>query len=205
MDGGFRTLLKDGRYDPAPRAGKYWAEIHRRATELLGPDPQPGIDYALTEVVHCKSSGNQGVTEARMECASRYLEPVLEAARRGENHRPRRETSLGGVLRPLQQSAMLRRSEESRRRRKTPDADKHRRAEQQPAKKAHLLPQQRRARPRPRAAQLIASGTDRVDGNTAIGPPARTTLTRVFQCAVLGGPGSSCPRDRMTVANLGYR
>jgi hypothetical protein len=77
---GFRTLLKDGRYDPAPRAGKYWAEIHRRATELLGPDPQPGIDYALTEVVHCKSSGNQGVTEARMECASRYLEPVLEAA-----------------------------------------------------------------------------------------------------------------------------
>jgi hypothetical protein len=78
---GFRTLLRDGRrYDAAPRAGKYWAEIHQRAIELLGADPKPGIDYALTEVVHCKSSGNKGVAEARMECASRYLGPVLEAA-----------------------------------------------------------------------------------------------------------------------------
>ena len=77
---GFRTLLKDGRHDAAPRAGKYWAEIHPRATELLGPDAQPGVDYARTEVVHCKSSGNRGVKEARGECASRYLEPVLDAA-----------------------------------------------------------------------------------------------------------------------------
>jgi hypothetical protein len=77
---GFRTLMNDGRFDAAPRAGKYWAEIHQRAIELLGLNPQPGIDYALTEVVHCKSSGNKGVAEARMECASRYLEPVLQAA-----------------------------------------------------------------------------------------------------------------------------
>jgi hypothetical protein len=78
---GFRTLLKDGHFDTAPRAGKYWAEIHQRAIELLGPGARPGVDYALTEVVHCKSSGNHGVKEARAECASRYLEPVLEAAR----------------------------------------------------------------------------------------------------------------------------
>jgi hypothetical protein len=78
---GFRTLLNDDHYDTAPRAGKYWAEIHQRAIELLGPDARPGIDYALTEVVHCKSSGNHGVKEARAECAARYLEPVLEAAR----------------------------------------------------------------------------------------------------------------------------
>lgn len=76
----FRTLLRDGGYDTAPRAGRYWAEIHQRAIELLGPDPRPGIDYALTEVVHCKSGGNRGVAEARTECASRYLEPVLHAA-----------------------------------------------------------------------------------------------------------------------------
>jgi hypothetical protein len=77
---GFRTLLKDGRYDSAPRAGKYWAEIHNRAIELLGPEAKPGIDYALTEVVHCKSSQNRGVAEAREECASRYLSPLLDAA-----------------------------------------------------------------------------------------------------------------------------
>ena len=77
---GFRTLLRDGEYDAAPRAGKHWAEIHQRAIELLEPDPRPGIDYALTEVVHCKSGGNRGVAEARTECASRYLEPVLHAA-----------------------------------------------------------------------------------------------------------------------------
>jgi hypothetical protein len=76
----FRTLLKDGRYDAAPRAGKYWAEIHNRAIELLGPEARPGIDYALTEVVHCKSSSNHGVKEARVECATRYLEPVLQVA-----------------------------------------------------------------------------------------------------------------------------
>jgi uracil-DNA glycosylase len=76
----FRTLLKDGSYDAAPRAGKYWAEIHQRAIELIGPDAKAGIDYALTEVVYCKSGGNHGVKEARNECASRYLEPLLEAA-----------------------------------------------------------------------------------------------------------------------------
>jgi hypothetical protein len=76
----FRTLLKDGSYDPALRAGKYWREIHNRAVELLGSGARPGTDYALTEVVHCKSLKNEGVEEARRECASRYLERVLAAS-----------------------------------------------------------------------------------------------------------------------------
>jgi hypothetical protein len=76
----FRTLLKDGSYDVAPRAGKYWREIHNRAVELFGAGARPGIDYALTEVVHCKSGKNEGVEEARLECGSRYLDRVLEAS-----------------------------------------------------------------------------------------------------------------------------
>jgi len=76
----FRTLMQTGEHDRAPRAGKYWSEIHRRAVELLGPNAQPGIDYALTEVVHCKSSANQGVDQAADKCASLYLDRVLEAS-----------------------------------------------------------------------------------------------------------------------------
>jgi hypothetical protein len=76
----FRTLLQDGSYDANPRAGKYWREIHNRAIELLGAGARPGIDYALTEVVHCKSAKNEGVEEARLECGSRYLDRVLEAS-----------------------------------------------------------------------------------------------------------------------------
>jgi hypothetical protein len=76
----FRTLLKDGSYDTALRAGKYWREIHNRATELLGDNARPGVDYAFSEVVHCKSSSNDGVDEARLECASRYLDRVLAAS-----------------------------------------------------------------------------------------------------------------------------
>jgi hypothetical protein len=73
-------LLKDGSYDAAPRAGKYWREIHNRAIELLGVHARPGSDYALTEVVHCKSAKNEGVEEARIECVSRYLDRVLWAS-----------------------------------------------------------------------------------------------------------------------------
>ena len=38
---------------------------------------KPGVDYALTELVHCCSQNEMGVQEAVMECAKRYLEPVL--------------------------------------------------------------------------------------------------------------------------------
>ena len=76
----FRTLMNSGEHDRAPRAGKYWSEIHKRAVELLGPAARPGIDYALSEIVHCKSSANRGVDQASEECASRYLEPMLSAS-----------------------------------------------------------------------------------------------------------------------------
>lgn len=37
----------------------------------------PGKDYALTEVVHCKSRKNEGVKQALKECSDRYLSRVL--------------------------------------------------------------------------------------------------------------------------------
>jgi uracil-DNA glycosylase len=58
------------------RAVQYWAEALGRAEELLDR-VVPGRDYALTEVVHCKSLKNKGVKEALNTCVGRYLDRVL--------------------------------------------------------------------------------------------------------------------------------
>jgi uracil-DNA glycosylase len=50
-----------------------------RARELIpGRDVRPGIDYALTEAVRCKSRGEHGVEEALETCSDRYLRRTLE-------------------------------------------------------------------------------------------------------------------------------
>jgi hypothetical protein len=39
--------------------------VRQRAIELLQRDVRPGVDYALTEIVHCKSKSENGVAEAK--------------------------------------------------------------------------------------------------------------------------------------------
>jgi len=41
---------------------------------------RPRHDYAVTEVVHCKSKGEHVVAEAQGECVARYLGPILDAS-----------------------------------------------------------------------------------------------------------------------------
>lgn len=74
---GIRGLNADGK--PQLRWVRYWAFAKRRAMELLSPTVVPGLDYALTEVVHCnsKSEATGAVWEALKECGPRYLHPVL--------------------------------------------------------------------------------------------------------------------------------
>jgi hypothetical protein len=55
----------------------YWGSCKARATELLGRPSRPGIDYTLTEVVHCGSQHEVGVWPASTECVPRYLNRVL--------------------------------------------------------------------------------------------------------------------------------
>ena len=74
---GRRTLLKNGNRAPATA---FWSAVYRRAAELLGREPVPGIDYALTEVVHCKSTHEHGVREALATCSQRYLGRILRHA-----------------------------------------------------------------------------------------------------------------------------
>ena len=37
----------------------------------------PGVDYALSEVVHCKSWAEKGVKSAAISCSQRYLDRVF--------------------------------------------------------------------------------------------------------------------------------
>lgn len=76
VEDGVRLMNPDG---TKGRLVPYWRGVRRRAEELLERGVRPGIDYALTEVVHCKSSKQQGVTTASVqECGSRYFDRMLE-------------------------------------------------------------------------------------------------------------------------------
>ena len=59
----------------------YWAFSHCQAQELF-PDRlvRAGVDYSVTEVVHCKSGAEDGVDDALEPCADRYLHAVLSTS-----------------------------------------------------------------------------------------------------------------------------
>ncbi|MGC9140536.1 uracil-DNA glycosylase family protein [Athalassotoga sp.] len=68
---GVRYLKKDGTYSPAVR---FWTSIKGIAKEII-ENAIPGTDYAITEVVHCKSQHEHGVKEAL--CPQKYLSSVI--------------------------------------------------------------------------------------------------------------------------------
>lgn len=74
---GKRGLHRDGSYG---RATPYWCEVKKRADEIFERETTAGIDYALSEVVHCKSRDMIGVKGAAETCTQRYLQRVLDAA-----------------------------------------------------------------------------------------------------------------------------
>ncbi|MFL5624283.1 MAG: uracil-DNA glycosylase family protein [Ktedonobacteraceae bacterium] len=82
-EGGRKQWIKDGKYnlllDGSRQIVRFWVEVRQRAKELLERDIRHGVDYALTEVVHCKSQGEEGVREALNECSRRYLRWVIES------------------------------------------------------------------------------------------------------------------------------
>jgi hypothetical protein len=68
---GHRVLNKNG---SRGRVVNYWTNIQRRVDELLGEiGSEPGKDYCITELVHCKSSSEIGVRSALPTCANLYL------------------------------------------------------------------------------------------------------------------------------------
>lgn len=75
---GKSSLQKDGTYS---KPVAFWAFVKRRAVELFKRDAIPGVDYALSEVVHCKSLREFGVKAALTQCTERYLEKVIAESR----------------------------------------------------------------------------------------------------------------------------
>jgi hypothetical protein len=58
----------------------YWQAVKALAEAVFGRSVRPGRDYALTEIVHCKSKSEIGVTSAAAECVPRYLPRTLAAS-----------------------------------------------------------------------------------------------------------------------------
>lgn len=55
-----------------------WNGIHKRATELLGIEANPSKNYALTEVVHCKSKMAEGVKESAKHCSDKWMDRIID-------------------------------------------------------------------------------------------------------------------------------
>ena len=78
MIDGTRSLRNDGTYG-SPTG--FWAEIKKQVERAIPDRPVvPGRDYALTELVHCKSRSEQGVPQALDYCSERYFTRVLRLA-----------------------------------------------------------------------------------------------------------------------------
>lgn len=75
IDGQYRGAMPTGR---APQ--QTWNRTQGIARELLGDEADPSRNWALTEVVHCKSRDARGVSEAVTMRTSKWLNPILDLA-----------------------------------------------------------------------------------------------------------------------------
>lgn len=80
----FLTKCRDGQYRSGMSNPKKpqptWKNTHDRAIELLGSAASPARNYAITEVVHCKSRMGQGVLEAASFCAEKWMSRLLDVS-----------------------------------------------------------------------------------------------------------------------------
>ncbi len=82
FDERFGTTIFDGAYiDPAHSHWvRYWSGTKRRAWELFQREPVYGVEYGLTEIVHCKSKNEVSVALVTRTCANQWLDRVLAIA-----------------------------------------------------------------------------------------------------------------------------
>lgn len=73
VDGNYRSGMKQQKRPQAT-----WQGIHDHAMAILGDECDPNKDYALTEIVHCKSKMAAGVEEASSHCVDKWLLPIFE-------------------------------------------------------------------------------------------------------------------------------
>ncbi len=80
IDSRMRPLLATSPQRHRDKGTRFWFATQARATELLRRPAQAGHDFALTEVVHCKSASEVGVAEAFDTCVKNWLRPMIRAA-----------------------------------------------------------------------------------------------------------------------------
>ena len=83
--GGFWVKVQKNRYHPKlvngsyAKANPYWGKVRNHAEKILQREVIAGKDFAITEVVHCKSVDEIGVKNAISECI-KYLPRILAIA-----------------------------------------------------------------------------------------------------------------------------
>jgi hypothetical protein len=80
VDDRMRPLLATSPRVHRDKGTRFWFAARARASELLERPAAAGTDFALTEVVHCKSLAEAGVADAYATCVQTWLRPVLAAA-----------------------------------------------------------------------------------------------------------------------------
>lgn len=88
---GWVSELRHRKVDTADQAGKpswgspepYWRWVESQTTSLLGEGIVWYDNAVMTEVVHCKSNGEQGVAKAAPICAAKHMSPILAATSAG--------------------------------------------------------------------------------------------------------------------------
>jgi uracil-DNA glycosylase len=74
-----RPLLKNGDYPSPKNWVRFWAALRSMSKVLLDTKiTTAGVDYAMTEIVHCKSQAEIGVADAIETCADKYLDRILK-------------------------------------------------------------------------------------------------------------------------------
>jgi uracil-DNA glycosylase len=68
------------RFDRGLPPVRYWSVVRSIARAILGEEPRPGHDFALTELVRCKSWNEKGVPQALETCSDLYLERTFKVA-----------------------------------------------------------------------------------------------------------------------------
>ena len=86
VTGNAQFLCTDGQYrgsdseNGTKASQKYWKSAMKQVQDLLGPNFDLSRDICMTEIVHCKSKGEQGVSQASGTCSARYLARILQVS-----------------------------------------------------------------------------------------------------------------------------
>jgi hypothetical protein len=76
-----RVRLRNG--NVRPNYVRFWASLRNRAAEIWNLPPneiRPGLDFSITEIVHCKSQSEVGVTAALGTCKQLHWNTIISAS-----------------------------------------------------------------------------------------------------------------------------